>query len=1698
MSKENINNFGNILVYNPNSNTQKTTNMEDLSIYVDLEVETRDRLYALAYNTENKETITISYTPSKSEKVSFFKGSNLNGKNVLTDFYTDTTIETVTNNTIEGICIDNIDVNFDAWYKPEVSIRFVDVRGSGIFMNAQYIQDGGTLSEQFFSSFFSFPYPVYTLKLKGYYGEPVEYKLYCTDAKAEFDSSVGNFVFNVSFKGVTYAFLDDLDISYLRYAPYCKYEGESFWKSKSFKFDNGELIPTFDDLHKILQNVSINVDKITSQNELTKTIDEQSSALLKVTNILNKLKNITDVNLNINLGNEKNNISCFSNVVDNSFFFYGLKSLNDYSDQSIKMFIQDIYDEVKKIEPLKAYISSDFSYSPTYKDIYIYADKINLKKQSDYDSFLNQFNLSGYTISFSEMIKDENYFKKYMINMGNLKNKDKTDKGIKYIRCVDFSSLSKSLTNMIEGVSKSRNKNIEKINESIRSTVIEKIGFKPSINNFMKLLSAHLETFIHIMYKTVQDVGTERKLSKMNGLSVENTDNKLQDDTFYPFPALYMDENNVKTETWPSEKYIKPIIPETRLVYELTNAQMKVVSEQNINEMFTNEEKDFIPTDLFDYINNQSNPYDTLYTNNDSLEDVLLNICLRMFKTLSVNTNIQKLSREDFVKYLTQIAKIEGYNISSVFKQGKVRDIIYNKTLNYENILNILTTKLNVLLKDGELYELNLINNEFNVNNINIKQKFLPLEVNNLKYFKNITIDNKISFKNDKYVKSISVDESEYVNTMGNVKDESDYGSKVLEFVDENILNSYSNILKQKCKNNLNIEEVDNSLIKTLKVNSEYYLGLLDDNTNKNIGFISYDKSESSEYNDFENVIGCNIDAPSSIKVILKGIKKSDGLLRNYNKDILSVKEMVKYDNINYPLFRIDEFSISKQTQIHNYGSIFGSSLYYQQTDSYIKSYLFLNTLPINIKEFKNIFKQIENNNVLKLPKSVVLFIGGMYYRYDNDSKFNKDGYFFGKNSRKKFLKPVDSPFFSVFTYEHSKYESIPEEFFNIRKEIRDFFVNYFKDWTDSEYKENKYYVELDRKEKVGILYNLLENQNTTTGEVFSVISPRNRSQYKRISNKSVHSNVNNHYLLYMENRPSGVFTSFSLNIMKETLNIGSYGVFIREYNLTEFSSDNVYDNTFAKHFISGSRLNESKVKLYLSILLKTFREHASVESENMKAYETSYLNEINSDIIYASKYHYLKNIYDKWLSASNEQDYSDFYKNFNIIDRAYNKKAGDDCLIDFNKIIKFIYEMDQPLKVGSLIGKIMTENNFLYIPMSNLVFYDGINDIKNLFEPLPCDYTKSLPNKPSFLCMYVGKPSSVIDYGYGNKYRNDTYNIYDLENKERSNDLPGDFQKTDYRNENGDIIDNNYFMMVPAFLISVGNQNENYFKKVSVNMNEPSSTEQSLSAVYNLTNQSTGKKEGTGMDLYNIYSKRSFKCEVEMMGNAQIQPFMYFQLTNIPMWNGTYLIYKIRHNISAGRFNTFITGMKVQKSYPYFDNQGFASGVNFYKNESVGLLDNYNLTREVDDHIVIVNNDGKAAGLKIKNPFNIRKGEEWVGKKDIARIGTGLFVEFVDVKYGVRAAFVTLKTYMDKYNINTINGIINRWAPKNENETERYISFIESETGINRNKTLTFGKEEFYPIARAMAKQETGYKITNNELDSGWNIMNITSTNYG
>ncbi len=66
---------------------------------------------------------------------------------------------------------------------------------------------------------------------------------------------------------------------------------------------------------------------------------------------------------------------------------------------------------------------------------------------------------------------------------------------------------------------------------------------------------------------------------------------------------------------------------------------------------------------------------------------------------------------------------------------------------------------------------------------------------------------------------------------------------------------------------------------------------------------------------------------------------------------------------------------------------------------------------------------------------------------------------------------------------------------------------------------------------------------------------------------------------------------------------------------------------------------------------------------------------------------------------------------------------------------------------------------------------------------------------------------------------------------------------------------------------------------------------------------------------MFDIYSTQSYTCTVEMMGCAWIQPMMYFVLTNVPMFKGSYMIMNVKHSITQGDMTTTFTGCRMAKT---------------------------------------------------------------------------------------------------------------------------------------------------------------------------------------
>lgn len=110
-------------------------------------------------------------------------------------------------------------------------------------------------------------------------------------------------------------------------------------------------------------------------------------------------------------------------------------------------------------------------------------------------------------------------------------------------------------------------------------------------------------------------------------------------------------------------------------------------------------------------------------------------------------------------------------------------------------------------------------------------------------------------------------------------------------------------------------------------------------------------------------------------------------------------------------------------------------------------------------------------------------------------------------------------------------------------------------------------------------------------------------------------------------------------------------------------------------------------------------------------------------------------------------------------------------------------------------------------------------------------------------------------------------------------------------------------------------------------------------------------------------------------------------------------------------------------------------------------------------------------------NPGNIKKNKESLKFQGVSKEQPHKrFLKFNDEVWGLRALARILVTYKDKYKINTLEKAISRYAPPEENPTEKYIEFVSDKSGFPRNQELDFHLyEHTVPIIKAMVRFEQG-----------------------
>jgi hypothetical protein len=372
-----------------------------------------------------------------------------------------------------------------------------------------------------------------------------------------------------------------------------------------------------------------------------------------------------------------------------------------------------------------------------------------------------------------------------------------------------------------------------------------------------------------------------------------------------------------------------------------------------------------------------------------------------------------------------------------------------------------------------------------------------------------------------------------------------------------------------------------------------------------------------------------------------------------------------------------------------------------------------------------------------------------------------------------------------------------------------------------------------------------------------------------------------------------------------------------------------------------------SSPKIFSAIHKEDFTENFYISDEELEAYAQGMLDVLTAQNIQAvtnqqeeeakinlddialddkdiklSLYRSFKSIYDKWISNSGKSTQSNptkgyFFNNyganddrtlfdhFNFINRGASNIGGQ-AIIDPSMLSELINTNNGKGPTESLYGTItnlLSKNNFDFFPLPTFINYSesSTENLEEIFVANSDKIGKIAPN-PSFLCVYIGGNSRTLDIprsscNVENKiafdYGDDGFDINDP--TQYPNDIKDGFGLT-------------------AFKVKYGQEAQNHFKKIELDQQEFKETQESLLVIDALANPKQGNspsQAGKGNNIYDMYLTRGYTCTVTMLGNLQIQPLMYFQLENVPMFRGSYLITNVKHTIKPHNVETEFKGTR-------------------------------------------------------------------------------------------------------------------------------------------------------------------------------------------
>ncbi len=377
-------------------------------------------------------------------------------------------------------------------------------------------------------------------------------------------------------------------------------------------------------------------------------------------------------------------------------------------------------------------------------------------------------------------------------------------------------------------------------------------------------------------------------------------------------------------------------------------------------------------------------------------------------------------------------------------------------------------------------------------------------------------------------------------------------------------------------------------------------------------------------------------------------------------------------------------------------------------------------------------------------------------------------------------------------------------------------------------------------------------------------------------------------------------YTSFTFINKDDSDDLASInGVdFTKFHQLLEKNSDGLYIESqipFDTDFF-GTNNEQSRINVFINTFKVTVIDLLKKKKKDAKEKKKD-LNKILRDTDYKTQLYYsFKAIYDRWVKGTEDFKPSEYaypysggkplIDKFKFVDRAYND-IGDIGMVDFSVLLDYLNSPDSEIYGG--ISTFLAKNNYDFFPLPNFMDFavnnnNNINPWQNAFN---LEDNAEITTEPMFTCMYVGGFSSLLDDNVS--FNNETKTPADM--------------------------GNNCF----AFNVVLGSQNQSIFQSPSFSTSEIKETGESLKLMDDLFKKTGNNSTPTpkGQNLFEVFENRAYSTKVTVpFGNMLIQPTQYFEILNVPLFNGVYIILEVRHLMTAesNRVETSFTGSRIKR----------------------------------------------------------------------------------------------------------------------------------------------------------------------------------------